>query len=330
MKENDAIDMELISIIVPVYNVEKYLKKCIDSLTKQTYKNIEIILINDGSTDESGRICEECKKNDYRIRLFHEKNMGVSNARNVGIRNANGKIITFVDSDDSIEVDMIETMYKTMKEDNADIIICGTKNVNENNEEIINENPIKKQKRIFNNILGIQYMLDEKLYTNVCWGKIYKKSLFDNNMFNENIKIAEDLDVLYKIFFKAQKIIYIPQKEYIWLDRNNSVTKERFNSKWRDEIKVCEDIIKFTQIKCNDITDYAIKRYIRINMTCAIDILKNGGKKEDLKDLQRNIKKYKISNKKILTNKEKVKIFCVSNFSSIVKYIIKIRNEWRK
>ena len=115
--------MDLISVIVPVYNVEKYLNRCVDSIINQTYSNLEIILINDGSTDTSGKICDEYKKRDNRIHVIHQKNGGLSAARNAGIVIANGNYFIFVDSDDLIHPQCIEILYKVIKNDCSDIVI---------------------------------------------------------------------------------------------------------------------------------------------------------------------------------------------------------------
>lgn len=314
---------DIITIIVPVYNVEKYLDKCLDSILKQTYEKIELILIDDGSTDDSGKICDEYAKKDSRVVALHKKNAGVSEARNIGIKNSNGKYIMFVDSDDYIERDMVEIMYYKIIEKNADIVICDTNNVDENGK--IYYKNIENEEMILDNVEALRYMLDEKIYNGVCWGKLYKRELFTAYKFNKDIKIAEDLEVLYKIFFYSNTIVYIPEKKYNWLVRKDSVTKENFNEKWIGEIKICEEIIKFIEKKCNDIMDYAIKRYIRINVTCAINIIRNNGKKENLEYLQKNIKKYKIKNKKILENIDKVKIFLVLYLPWVAKIVMNLK-----
>ena len=127
MKKNN-----LISIIVPIYNVEKYLKKCIDSIINQTYKNLEIILVDDGSPDNCGKICDEYAKKDNRIKVIHKENGGVSSARNVGVENATGEYIGFVDSDDYIEKDMYEVLINNLKKENADISIISNYEVYKN------------------------------------------------------------------------------------------------------------------------------------------------------------------------------------------------------
>lgn len=113
----------LISIIVPVYNVEEYLPKCLDSIINQTYKNLEIIVVNDGSTDNSGKICDEYGERDYRIMVIHKANRGVSSSRNIGIKNASGEYILFVDSDDEIEKDYVNVMARAVTNSDCDLVI---------------------------------------------------------------------------------------------------------------------------------------------------------------------------------------------------------------
>ncbi|MBR1540013.1 MAG: glycosyltransferase [Clostridia bacterium] len=127
------MEEELISIIVPVYKVEKYLDKCINSIVSQTYKNLEVILVDDGSPDSCGKMCDEWTQKDTRIKVIHKENGGLSDARNFGLDCAKGKYIQFVDSDDYIEKDMIEFLYKNLKENNADISICSNYMVDEEN-----------------------------------------------------------------------------------------------------------------------------------------------------------------------------------------------------
>ena len=315
---------ETISIIIPVYNVEKYLNKCLNSVIEQTYKNIEVILIDDGSTDNSGKICDEYAKNDIRIKIIHQQNGGVSTARNNGLEHATGKYITFVDSDDYIEKEMIETMAKKIMKKNADIVICGVTDRDEENN-IINQS-LNKKENVFNNIEAIKEMLDEKLFNCVCWAKLYKKELFRNIKFNSKIRIAEDMDVLYRVFYKSNKIIQIPERLYNWTSRGDSVTKGNDMSKWQDEIDVCENIIKFCEENCNEIEDYAVKRYIRINLTLAVKNLKEKGSNENFEYLRINLIKYNVRSNKVIDKKMKIRIYAIEKIHIIIKLAYKIKN----
>lgn len=170
---------ELISVIIPIYNVEKYLKKCIDSIINQTYKNLEIILVDDGSPDNCGKICDEYAKKDQRIRVIHKKNGGLSDARNAGIDIAKGKYIAFVDSDDYVEKEYIEIMYKELKKNNVKIVQCGINKISDNEEIIDNYGYLKDE------LINSQRIMEEK-YTKypisnvVAWNKLYDIDLFKN------------------------------------------------------------------------------------------------------------------------------------------------------
>ena len=153
---------DLISIIIPVYKVEKYIYKCIDSVLNQTYKNLEIILVDDGSPDKCPEICEEYAKKDNRIKIIHKKNGGLSDARNAGLKVATGKYIGFVDSDDYIEKDMYQVLYNNIIKTNSDISIVNLKEVKEN--EIIENNVKDEQNTIeYTKLEGLKKLIENKI-----------------------------------------------------------------------------------------------------------------------------------------------------------------------
>lgn len=212
---------ELISIIVPVYKVEKYLEKCIDSIVRQNYSNIEVILVDDGSPDNCGEICESWMKKDNRIRVFHKKNGGLSDARNCGIEHSKGEYITFVDSDDYISEDYIMKLYYFLVENNADISVCNTDIVFEdsNANEVKDANIMIKR---YDPDSAFENMLYEIDLTNSAWGKLYKRKLWNGIRFPVN-KLYEDMFVTYKLFYKAKNIIYVSEKLYHYLVRSDSI-----------------------------------------------------------------------------------------------------------
>lgn len=236
---------ELISVIVPVYKVEKYLSKCIDSIINQTYKNLEIILIDDGSPDECPKICDEYSKKDNRIKVIHKQNGGLSDARNFGIDESKGDYITFIDSDDYIDSDYIELLYKLLKENNSDISICNPKYIYENNTEKINEDKKvdKKQIEVYTKYEAIETMLYQKEFDTSAWGKLYKSELLQNIRFPKG-KMYEDLDTIYKIFLNADKITYTNLKKYFYLQRETSIMGKPFNIKDMDIIDIADDMYK--------------------------------------------------------------------------------------
>lgn len=314
--------MDLISVIIPVYNVEKYLNKCIDSVIKQDYKNIEILIVNDGSTDNSKEIGTYYEKKDERIKLINIENSGVSNARNIGIRSANGKYITFIDSDDYVEKDYVSELYKMCTKNKADISICGIQSYAPKYEKIFKKN--KTINKLLTTEEAIVAMLDERLYyANVC-AKMYKISILKNVEFDVNLKIGEDLKFNIQVFERANKVFVNTEKLlYNYLIRKNSVTRNEFNEMWMGEIDLCEQIIEKEKKTNFNIYSYAIKRYIRINYSCILKTIKAKGNNNEYLKLKENILKYKehgiYKNFKL---KEKLKLFLVLHFKKIISVII--------
>lgn len=216
------MENELVSIIVPVYNVEKYLSKCINSIISQTYKNIEIILVNDGSTDESLNICQKYKRKDKRIVIVNKDNGGLSDARNFGIDKSIGKYITFVDSDDWLDEDTIEVALDYLKKNNADISVYGMSI--DNDERCIKEKKPKK-KYILDSEKALIYLNSFKGIDCSACNKLYKKVLFKDVRFPVG-KLCEDMYTIYKLIDKA-KVVTIPKAKYHYYQRQNSITRNK-------------------------------------------------------------------------------------------------------
>ena len=212
--------MKKVSIIVPVYNVELYLKECLNSLIKQTYKAFEIILIDDGSTDLSGKICDDYKLKDNRIKVIHKKNGGVSSARNLGLSSSKGEYILFVDSDDYVEKDYIKTLVK--ESNNCDLVCCSyyTEFLNKKiNNKICNKsiviNTIEAQEKIYN----------QDSFSGFLWNKLFKKDIIDSNKlkFNESIHMCEDQLFIVQYLLKVNSIKLIPNMLYHYRMRKGSI-----------------------------------------------------------------------------------------------------------
>lgn len=219
--------MDLISIVVPVYNVEKYLKKCVDSIINQTYKKLEIILVDDGSIDKSGKICDDYLKIDKRIKVIHKKNGGLSEARNVGIEKAKGKYIGLVDSDDFIKNDMYENLYKAIKEKNADLALCKV-------IDCYGKIPAEKNEKLecvsFTQEQAIRKVLEGEEISVHAVSKLYKIELFKQIKFEVG-KMAEDAIIMIDLISKCKSIVYINKSEYYYIHRENSITTKKFNPK---------------------------------------------------------------------------------------------------
>lgn len=232
----------IVSVIVPVYNVELYLKRCLDSIIKQTLANIEIILVDDGSTDNSGKICDEYLRVDSRIKVIHKKNGGLSSARNAGLDIASGKCVGFVDSDDWITDDFYEILYKLMKKNNADIVSCDYKIVHNELKKLHAKKTCKKNDICLyvDEKIGIQYLksITKGGCTDAsCCTKLYKKEAVDKIRFINGI-IHEDVIFNWQIIKKATKYVKFNNGMYFYYMNNESITNDAFNEKNYDLIKV--------------------------------------------------------------------------------------------
>ena len=242
---------KLISIIVPVYNVEKYLEECIDSILNQTYKNLEIILVDDGSTDNSGIICEDYAKIDSRIKVIHKKNGGLSDARNVGIDKALGEFIIFVDSDDYIDRSMCEILFAYANKYNVDIVSCNFKRVFEDNIIEFNTPLFKEKMKIFtsNKILE-KYFLTLAPEIFATWNKLYKKRLFfaDERIRFPVNRLHEDIATTYKLYAKSEKVILLNELLYNYRQRNDSIMKKISYKNIEDLIITMKEYVNFARL----------------------------------------------------------------------------------
>lgn len=229
----------MISVIVPVYKVEKYLNKCIESIINQTYKNLEIILVDDGSPDNCPSICNEYAKKDDRIKVIHKENGGLSDARNVGIDAATGSYISFVDSDDYIAPDFLEIMHSTMLRENADLVICNYCYIDDN-ENILESNnknsPVKDEVLTQNQIYEkLNYSFGWWYYV-TAWNKLYRRELFDTIRFPKG-KLNEDDFIAHEIFFACKRIVTIEKMLYFYVQRQGSIMSSTVTVRNLDEIE---------------------------------------------------------------------------------------------
>lgn len=238
--------MEMISVIVPVYKVEKYLHKCIDSIRNQTYTNLEIILVDDGSPDNCGKICDEYATLDDRIIVIHKENGGLADARNFGIDKATGQYLSFVDSDDYIHPQMYERMMQAMTQSDADIVISDLNMIPEAKEvefpklegnvnlQILNRHDI--QNRYFENT-------PESIYFTVAWNKLYKRKCFKTYRYPHG-RLHEDEFVTFKTLYEADNVVAIEDKLYYYVSREASITAD-FNVRRFDLFDAYEEKIRY-------------------------------------------------------------------------------------
>lgn len=250
MQENSP----LISIIIPVYNVEEYIKACLNSAIEQTYENLEIILVDDGSTDNSGKICDEYAKKDNRIRVIHKQNGGLSDARNAALEVFSGEYIALVDSDDYIATEYIEKLYNALIKYDADISVCSEQRV-----EINDKGDIKNTKNAYRRYNGELLMTAEQaldnylrqdLFDTTACEKLYKAECFKGIRYPFGFA-CEDLGTTHKTFLKSKKVAYIGEPMYYYVQREGSILHSYTSSKrYRDGVKMVE------QMRADVLTEY--------------------------------------------------------------------------
>ena len=234
----------MVTVIIPVYNVEMYLPLCINSILNQTYQNLEIILIDDGSTDDSPGICDTYALKDNRIKVIHQQNQGAAVARNTGLENATGEYIVFVDSDDFINEKMIEKLYIALKQTDSDLSICNFKYTSENGKEIdLKETDIK------NEVLYTEEIIDKLFQNNNCgyiviWNKMYKKDLWKQIRYPVGV-IYEDEAVIHHIFSKCKKVATISDELYYYRQVSGSIMHSERNEKNLDKYLALADRLMF-------------------------------------------------------------------------------------
>ena len=218
------MNQPLLSVIVPCYNVEKYIDKCISSIVNQTYTHLEIILIDDGSADSTGIMCDAWQERDQRIRVIHKENEGVSYARKTGVEHATAEYVTFVDPDDWIDKNMYTNMMTALLSTNSDIAQCGFCNVFEN-DSIQQDSSVKNNGafEIIDRTKGVSLILEDKEWNSYMWNKIFKKQLFDHIEFPKGRIQGEDTSIAHFLFHHASQTVYLKDKYYFYFHRKDSV-----------------------------------------------------------------------------------------------------------
>ena len=264
----------LISVIIPCYNAERSLEKCLTSVIQQSYDNLEIILIDDGSTDNSSKIYEDVQHKDERVKIFKQDNSGVSKARNNGVKAATGKYICFVDSDDWVEPDYCYELYQLLIQEKADISIIEASYEDENGNIVFNK-PTSDEK-VFEGKRALALLLEDNIVQSHPWGKLYKSSFFNNVHFPENLKCFEDYSTLFKIFDKAMTVVKSNKKLYHYIQHDDSLSHNLSPETAYNFYLAIMDVIQFwqsrTQLRDNG---KVIKDFIRKLLMVIKRILRN-------------------------------------------------------
>lgn len=247
---------DTISVIVPVYNVEKYLKECLDSLINQTYANIEIIAVDDGATDGCPQILDEYALKDSRIKVIHKQNGGLSSARNCGVKVATGEYVIFVDSDDYFDLSAVETLLKAAKETDADIIETGLTNKGDlfgsgsNAVFLIEKEELLKQ------------FFSEKGFTVTACGQMYRRKLFNEISFPEG-RVFEDYATTYQLVYAAEKIAAVSKKIYYYRSNPSSITTVKFSKKRMEYFIAGDEVVAFCKENYTKLIGYVKNRNCR-------------------------------------------------------------------
>lgn len=291
-----------ISIIIPVYNIEKYIEKCLMSVKEQTYSDFEVLLVDDGSTDNTGKICDIFSEEDYRFKVFHKKNEGVSTARNFGLKKAKGRYISFVDGDDYLDKDYLKVLVKYMNDENVDLT-CVDFYI-DSQKEIDTESLNNTDLYTLSKKDAINQLCDKKGFQGYLWNKLFKRRIIEENniYFDERIKIWEDMLFCLKYLTHCHKIAYVRKPLYYYVQRKDSAMGN--SSIWKENTQV-----------------YALEQMW--------DIVKNydGGFKEYIRDFYANDligRLFKNKNESYIDIKHKIKLIDELNGRLTFKHKIKI------
>lgn len=281
---------DLISVIIPVFNVQDYLEECIQSITTQTYKNLEIIIVDDGSTDSCASICDSFAERDTRILVIHKINGGLSDARNSGLNIATGDYIAFVDSDDFIDNDMIEYLYKLLKANDAHISICGKRDFLEfpkyNNDLTGN---IKE--KVLQSQQALKLLIEDEVIQSYAWNKLYVKELFQEIRYPVG-KVYEDLYTTYKLFYVSEVIVYSNLEKYNYRINPNGIVQSGKIKNEIDKVEASKEIYQFCSVNINNLENLALDRYLRNAIRLIRIIYSKNNTEQYMKELKSLFRKY--------------------------------------
>ena len=286
---------ELISVIVPVYKVEQYLQKCVDSLINQTYKNLEIILVDDGSPDTCPQICDDYAKKDNRIKVVHKENGGLSDARNAGMEVATGEYVSFIDSDDYVALDFFETLLSVIKAENSDIVECDLIRFNEN--QSVEVPKFTGKTRSFDTKDGLLKLIVEDEFHQHVWNKLYKADITLDVLYDKG-KLNEDEFWTYQIFGRAKKITKIDKPMYYYLQRAGSIMGVGYNLRRLDALEGKVNRQEYVEKKFPDIrVQSKVNLYLSCLFAyqCVLKHMKGEDKAKAKKIIKGYVKRYRFT-----------------------------------
>lgn len=313
--------MDLISVIVPVYKVEKYLDCCVESITNQTYKNLEIILVDDGSPDNCPKMCDEWAQKDSRIKVIHKENGGLSDARNAGMAIATGEVISFIDSDDYIDLNMYELLINKMHETDSDIVSCGVNWVDESGGVLKCDMVLSDV--VFSTEEAMKELLDDGALKQPVWNRIYKKEIALTIPFEKG-KCHEDVFWSYQAVGKSKRICVINQALYCYVQRSDSIMGQSFSEKRLDVLDANQDRCEYMKNIYPDLYTLAACVYLGSCMYQLQCALIYHADKNVLENIINRIPQAKVGNKQTMPLKYKI---WLSMFCCFPVFTCKIRNK---
>lgn len=295
------MDTSLITVIVPVYNVEEYLRRCVDSVLAQTYQNLEIILVDDGATDNSGIMCDEYAAKDARVKVVHKENGGLSDARNAALDIAKGEYITLVDSDDYLANDYVEYLLNLLNENHADIAACELKKVYSEADEL---DECQENIEILSGANALENLLYQRKVAPCAVCKLYKREIFAEIRYPKGMHY-EDLATIYKVLGECGRFVIGKKQKYYYYQRANSIMNDDFNEKKMHRIQVANELKTYVDAKYPELSRATSARCFLAGIQVFREIPKNGKYEKHISKAWEQIVKYRgdvVGNKKAKTS----------------------------
>lgn len=255
---------DLVSVIVPAYNAERFLSRCTDSILNQTYTNIELIIINDGSEDKTGIICDAYAADDSRVVVIHQENQGVSAARNAGIEKSSGVYIIFADADDALLPDAVEILLSEMRSADADIAVCSSYRVREG--EAVPLQPSGGKRRILEGLESLKGSLEDRGFSYAVWAKMYRRQFIGNTRFVEGKRVHEDAFFLFECFCKQPRVVLCDKYVYIYYVTAGSASRAVFSEKFLDILFFAERKLQIIEEQYPQLKEMAYNVVVKANM----------------------------------------------------------------
>jgi len=291
----------LVSIIIPVYNVSEYLCKCLESVVSQTYDNLEIILVDDGSTDDSGEICDQYGRNDPRIHVLHQKNSGQAHARNRAFQESHGEYILYVDSDDFIARNHVEVLMSAAMQYDADIVQCFMKKFKGKNPSSEEKNSIVAEE-VFTSSGALEEFCYQRKFYACPWCKVIRREIMEQISFPENTGY-EDLAIMFYVLGKAEKIVLVPEIMYYYRQHSASTMHTGFSDRKVDRIRIADCLKSYIQENYPELNQAVQSRFLLANLQLVMDLPWD----REYRDLWRKVWENIVSTRKAVLHDKKAK-----------------------